>query len=74
MFLGEVSVNEDQTLAAEKAEVQRETKTFLNLVVQPILKRHFKRDEFLGRINEMVIFHPFTEEGHLLSVRSYIIW
>jgi len=29
-------------------------------VVKPILKRHFKRDEFLGRINEFVYFLPFS--------------
>lgn len=29
-------------------------------VVRPILKRHFKRDEFLGRINEIVYFLPFS--------------
>jgi len=28
--------------------------------VQPILKTHFKRDEFLGRITEMVYFLPFS--------------
>ncbi|XP_030837112.1 caseinolytic peptidase B protein homolog [Strongylocentrotus purpuratus] len=35
---------------------------FQQEVIQPILKRHFKRDEFLGRINETVFFLPFTEE------------
>lgn len=29
-------------------------------VVQPILKYHFRRDEFLGRINEIVYFLPFS--------------
>jgi len=29
--------------------------------VKPILKKHFKRDEFLGRINEVVYFLPFSE-------------
>ena len=28
--------------------------------MQPILKRHFQRDEFLGRINEIVYFVPFS--------------
>lgn len=28
----------------------------------PILKGHFKRDEFLGRINEILYFLPFTDE------------
>eukprot|EP01125_Pyxidicula_operculata_P006898 TRINITY_DN2365_c0_g3_i1.p1 TRINITY_DN2365_c0_g3~~TRINITY_DN2365_c0_g3_i1.p1 ORF type:complete len:609 (+),score=120.26 TRINITY_DN2365_c0_g3_i1:34-1860(+) len=41
--------------------VERDTQKFLQDVVQPILKRHFKRDEFLGRINEIVIFHPFND-------------
>jgi len=30
-------------------------------VVKPILKFHFKRDEFLGRINEFVYFLPFSD-------------
>lgn len=29
--------------------------------VKPILKAHFGRDEFLGRINEIVYFLPFTQ-------------
>lgn len=33
---------------------------FKDEVVKPILKRHFKRDEFLGRINEIVYFLPFS--------------
>jgi len=34
--------------------------------IMPILKKHFKRDEFLGRINEILFFLPFTEEERLL--------
>ena len=30
------------------------SKKFKDNVVKPILKKHFKRDEFLGRINEFV--------------------
>ena len=30
-------------------------------MVKPILKFHFKRDEFLGRINEFVYFLPFSD-------------
>ena len=37
-------------------------------VVQPILRRTLRRDEFLGRINEMVYFLPFSEE----SLRSLV--
>lgn len=36
------------------------SKTFKENVVRPILKRHFRRDEFLGRINEIVYFLPFS--------------
>lgn len=37
------------------------SRTFKDKIVKPILKRHFKRDEFLGRINEIVYFLPFSE-------------
>ncbi|XP_006826127.2 mitochondrial disaggregase-like, partial [Saccoglossus kowalevskii] len=36
------------------------SRNFKDNVVEPILKRHFRRDEFLGRINEMVYFLPFS--------------
>lgn len=36
---------------SESLEVSRH---FKDSVVRPILKRHFGRDEFLGRINEIV--------------------
>lgn len=42
--------------------VATQTNRFLENIVHPKLKRHFKRDEFLGRINEMVVFHPFRKE------------
>ncbi|XP_072900443.1 mitochondrial disaggregase [Hemitrygon akajei] len=32
---------------------------FKEHVIRPILKAHFRRDEFLGRINEIVYFLPF---------------
>ena len=37
------------------------SKIFKEKVVQKILKRHFQRDEFLGRINEIVYFLPFSK-------------
>lgn len=37
------------------------SRKFKDNIVKPILKRHFKRDEFLGRINEIVYFLPFSE-------------
>lgn len=41
------------------AEIQISRK-FKDNVVKPILKHHFRRDEFLGRINEIVYFLPFS--------------
>uniref|UniRef100_H9GDK9 Clp ATPase C-terminal domain-containing protein n=1 Tax=Anolis carolinensis TaxID=28377 RepID=H9GDK9_ANOCA len=35
------------------------SKHFKEKVIRPILKGHFRRDEFLGRINEIVYFLPF---------------
>jgi len=37
------------------------SKKFKDQIVKPILKKHFRRDEFLGRINEVVYFLPFSE-------------
>lgn len=42
-------------------KVAEHTNKFIREIAQPVLKYHFKRDEFLGRINEMVVFHPFTK-------------
>ncbi|KAG2457338.1 CLPB protein, partial [Polypterus senegalus] len=36
------------------------SKKFKENVIRPILKAHFRRDEFLGRINEIVYFLPFS--------------
>lgn len=44
---------------ADKVTISRH---FKEKVVQPILKFHFRRDEFLGRINEIVYFLPFTRQ------------
>ncbi|CAK8674292.1 unnamed protein product [Clavelina lepadiformis] len=38
------------------------SRRFKENVVRPILKKHFGRDEFLGRINEFVYFLPFSED------------
>ncbi len=53
---------DSETGAATKTEEKRVTisRRFKEKVVQPILKRHFGRDEFLGRINEIVYFLPFS--------------
>jgi len=47
---------EDQDLE-DKITISRH---FKERIVQPILKYHFRRDEFLGRINEIVYFLPFS--------------
>merc|ERR1712012_153604 len=35
---------------------------FKENVVRPVLKYHFRRDRFLGRINEIVYFLPFSRQ------------
>ncbi|KAF6025974.1 CLPB [Bugula neritina] len=53
-------------------EISRE---FKDTIIHPILKAHFKRDEFLGRINEIVYFLPFnTEELNRLVTRQLNFW
>ncbi|XP_054006541.1 caseinolytic peptidase B protein homolog [Hylaeus anthracinus] len=49
--------NSDEDQAPEHIEISRK---FKDEVVRPILKTHFRRDEFLGRINEIVYFLPFS--------------
>lgn len=44
-------INDENTEQLDKVVVSR---YFKDHVIRPILKRHFKRDEFLGRINEIV--------------------
>jgi len=46
------------------------SRDFQEDVVRPILKRHFGRDEFLGRINEFVYFLPFSYSELLLLVEK----
>ncbi|CAL8109956.1 unnamed protein product [Orchesella dallaii] len=48
---------------------------FKDKVVRPILKRHFQRDEFLGRINEIVYFLPFSKsELNQLVTKELKYW
>lgn len=61
-----VTVEADTTQGPEESlEVSR---LFKDTVVRPILKRHFGRDEFLGRINEIVYFLPFSRQELLTLV------
>ena len=51
------------------------SKTFKDNVVKPILKSHFRRDEFLGRINEFVYFLPFSRSELIkLVTRELEFW
>jgi len=44
------------------------SRRFIDTVVYPILRGHFRRDEFLGRINEILFFLPFNQEELQLIV------
>lgn len=57
---------EDQDLE-DKITISRH---FKERIVQPILKYHFRRDEFLGRINEIVYFLPFSRSELILLVEK----
>ncbi|XP_054020837.1 caseinolytic peptidase B protein homolog [Dryobates pubescens] len=46
------------------------SKQFKEKVIRPILKAHFRRDEFLGRINEVVYFLPFCHSELLQLVNK----
>ncbi|KAK7867768.1 hypothetical protein R5R35_002267 [Gryllus longicercus] len=52
----------------EMTETITISRHFKENVVQPILKKHFRRDEFLGRINEIVYFLPFSRSELLKLV------
>ena len=55
------NVQQSQAGAASSTD-QRVTisSLFKEQVAYPILKNHFKRDEFLGRIKDIVYFLPFS--------------
>jgi len=50
------------------------SKSFVDNVVYPILRRHFRRDEFLGRINEVMFFLPFDQLELLEIVRKELVF
>ena len=68
----QASGDEDTAAAADNITI---SKKFKDTVVKPILKRHFKRDEFLGRINEFVYFLPFSRaELMMLITKELEFW
>ena len=51
------------------------SKSFKDKVIRPILKAHFQRDEFLGRIDDMLYFLPFSNaELRQLAVMQLDKW
>ncbi|CAH0721375.1 unnamed protein product, partial [Brenthis ino] len=65
--------DETSEVAPAEADTEEEalqvSRKFKDTVVRPILKRHFRRDEFLGRINEIVYFLPFSRQELLTLVQ-----
>uniref|UniRef100_A0A7N8YJA0 ClpB family mitochondrial disaggregase n=1 Tax=Mastacembelus armatus TaxID=205130 RepID=A0A7N8YJA0_9TELE len=55
----------DDVQKSDDIEISRH---FKESVIRPILKAHFRRDEFLGRINEIVYFLPFCHSELLQLV------
>ncbi|XP_074428308.1 mitochondrial disaggregase isoform X2 [Larus michahellis] len=56
MSKNRIAENLEDVQASDKITI---SKQFKEKVIRPILKAHFRRDEFLGRINEIVYFLPF---------------
>ncbi|XP_063231902.1 mitochondrial disaggregase-like isoform X2 [Bacillus rossius redtenbacheri] len=76
---------EAEELSAQRLDSQQDvdklteritiSRQFKDQVVRPILKAHFHRDEFLGRINEVVYFLPFSQsELKQLVERELRFW
>ena len=64
--------DDDSTVIDEGVTLSRQ---FVEETIQPILKNHFKRDEFLGRINEILYFLPFNEkELKELTIKELNKW
>lgn len=67
--------------AAGRGEVEKTSsvdffgKSFKDEIIYPILRHHFKRDEFLGRIDEMLYFLPFSKhELHQIVTKELDQW
>jgi len=58
---------EDKDDIGEKITISRH---FKDRIIQPILKYHFGRDEFLGRINEIIYFLPFSKSELITLVEK----
>uniref|UniRef100_A0A671VVX3 ClpB family mitochondrial disaggregase n=1 Tax=Sparus aurata TaxID=8175 RepID=A0A671VVX3_SPAAU len=58
----------DNLADVQKVDDIKISRQFKESVIRPILKAHFRRDEFLGRINEIVYFLPFCHSELLQLV------
>ncbi|TMS07812.1 Caseinolytic peptidase B protein-like protein [Larimichthys crocea] len=58
----------DNLKDVQKSDDIKISRQFKESVIRPILKAHFRRDEFLGRINEIVYFLPFCHSELLQLV------
>ncbi|KAJ4923114.1 hypothetical protein JOQ06_021358 [Pogonophryne albipinna] len=58
----------DKLEDVQKGEDVKISRQFKESVIRPILKAHYRRDEFLGRINEIVYFLPFCHSELLQLV------
>ncbi|KAI3643958.1 hypothetical protein MP228_010122 [Amoeboaphelidium protococcarum] len=43
-------------------EAKKEVDDFQDHILHPILRRHFRRDEFIGRINDILVYVPLKPE------------
>jgi ATP-dependent Clp protease ATP-binding subunit ClpB len=53
-------LSEKNVILSDQGE-KRLSRQFIDDSIYPILRKHFKRDEFLGRITEIMYFLPFTD-------------
>ncbi|KAK5868509.1 hypothetical protein PBY51_009516 [Eleginops maclovinus] len=58
----------DKLEDVQKVDDVKISRQFKESVIRPILKAHYRRDEFLGRINEIVYFLPFCHSELLQLV------
>lgn len=56
----DISKNDGSLIISSHGEKSL-SRQFINDYIYPILRGHFKRDEFLGRITEIMYFLPFTD-------------
>ncbi|KAI9294043.1 hypothetical protein K502DRAFT_350388 [Neoconidiobolus thromboides FSU 785] len=57
----ELTTINNRTIIQENKNEMKLSKNFIDSIIYPILRHHFKRDEFLGRISEILYFLPFDE-------------